>query len=388
MVASSVALRSAALLWLARVAGAQSIQSFASFVQSYGRRYAADSAEYSQRRSLYQQRVAEAESQNRRSDRLWTAGVNEFWDWTAHELSALRGWSGGRRPSGSSGGSRLQSIHKADFLQKVNKSDLPLEKSWSHLAATQNVRSQGACGSCWAVAGVVTMEAAAEIAGKKRTFSAQELVSCAPNPLQCGGQGGCQGATVELAVDYVMKNGAYEEYQAPYLGTDMPCQGTKPSLGWESGATPPKIGEDKNGPGAKFGLFGWETLPENKMEPLMRGLLKGPVAVSADASGWHAYEHGIFDGCVKDAIINHAVVAIGYGHDTATGAKFWHIQNSWGKHWGEMGTIRVLRTDADDTFCGINKKPEQGTGCKGGPKQVTVCGMCGVLYDSVLVHYA
>merc|ERR1719454_247022 len=45
------------------------------------------------------------------------------------------------------------------------------------------------------------------------------------------------------------------------------------------------------------------------------------------------YEHGIFDGCSPDAIINHAVVAVGYGQDQA-GVKFWHIQNSWGKHWG------------------------------------------------------
>merc|ERR1740138_1972948 len=114
-------------------------------------------------------------------------------------------------------------MQKADFLQKTNKS-LPKEKSWSHLNTMQNIKSQGGCGSCWAIAAVTTLEAATEIHGTSRTFSAQEIVNCVPNPQECGGQGGCRGATVELAMDWVMKNGAFEEYQAPYLGSDMPCQ--------------------------------------------------------------------------------------------------------------------------------------------------------------------
>lgn len=377
MTAAMPALCSTLLLTILRVAGAQSLPSFSSFVQSYKRSYSANSAEYEKRRTLYEKRVADAEQQNKKLNKLWTAGVNEFWDWNPSEMSSLFGWSGAARPESSFGGSRMASIRKADFLQKGNRT-LPEAKTWSHLQTMQSVKSQGGCGSCWAIAAVSTLEAATEIhSTQRRTFSAQELVSCVPNPQECGGQGGCRGATVELAVDWVMKYGNFEEYQAPYVGTDMPCQTTAEEA--------LKLHENKNG--AAFGMHGWETLPKNKYEPLVRALAEtGPTAVSVDATPWHMYEKGIFDGCMKDAIINHAVVSIGYGVEN--GVKFWEIQNSWGAHWGEKGRIRMLRRDDDEQQCGIDNKPELGTGCKGGPSQVTVCGMCGVLYDSVIVHIA
>ena len=51
---------------------------------------------------------------------------------------------------------------------------------------------------------------------------------CAPNPNSCGGTGGCQGSTAELAFDYLANNGIgiFEEYQysyASYYGSDYPC---------------------------------------------------------------------------------------------------------------------------------------------------------------------
>jgi len=373
MAASTLALCVLALL---RVSAAQSeaIPSFTSFVQSYKRSYAADSAEFKARQSLYEKSASEAEAQNKQTDKLWTAGVNEFSDWKPSEMSSLFGWEDGARPDSAMGGSRMQSIQKSDFLQKDTV--LPIEKSWAHLNSFQQIRSQGGCGSCWAIAAIGMLEANTEIHSTQRTFSAQEIVSCVPNPKECGGQGGCRGATVELAVDWVMKFGNYEEYQAPYMGSDLPCQSNLNTA----------LAAHQNNSGPSFGLHGWETLPQNQYEPLMRSIAeKGPTAVSVDATPWHSYDRGIFNGCVADAIINHAVVAIGYGQD-ATGHKFWQIQNSWGMSWGEKGRIRLLRRDDDQTQCGIDNKPELGSGCKGGPSQVTVCGMCGVLYDSVIVH--
>jgi len=356
----------------------ESIPSFSSFVQSYKRTYSSDSTEYAQRKIAYEKRAAVAETQNKETTKLWTAGVNEFWDWSSSEMTSLYGWVDSARPEHSAGGSKMSMIKKTNFLNKMNMT-LPAVKSWNHLKTLSAVREQGACGSCWAVAAVTLLESATEVHSKQRSFSAQEIVNCVPNPKECGGQGGCKGATVELAVDWVLKYGAFEEYQAPYVGSDLACAHP------ESEAA---LVAHQSKAGKSFGMHGWETLPKNKMEPLMRALAeKGPIAVSADASPWHMYQGGIFNGCSKDAIINHAIVATGYGLDD-TGVKFWDIQNSWGLHWGEHGHIRVLRTDEDDKWCGIDNKPEQGTGCKGGPSQVTVCGMCGILYDSVAVHLA
>merc|ERR1719223_855535 len=120
--------------------------------------------------------------------------------------------------------------------------------------------------------------------------------------------------------------------------------------------------------------------------PLMAALYEqGPVAVSAAANGWGSYESGIFTS--ESKTVDHAVTLIGYGEIENSDIKYWLIQNSWTGQWGEGGRIRLKRHDTDSTNCGVDTQPELGTGCKGGPKQVTVCGDCGVLYDSVVPHF-
>merc|ERR1719198_357064 len=75
---------------------------------------------------------------------------------------------------------------------------------------------------------------------------------------------------------------------------------------------------------------------------------------------------------------------MGYGSDREV--DYWEMQNSWGPHWGEGGHIRMLRQN-DQTRCGWDYNPQAGTACKGGPNKVWVCGMCGILYDSVVPHF-
>merc|ERR1719281_1777187 len=97
------------------------------------------------------------------------------------------------------------------------------------------------------------------------------------------------------------------------------------------------------------------------------------------------YSGGIFSGCDKDAIINHAVVAEGFGQEEQFRRqhKYFLLRNSWGSDWGENGYIRLERHSDESVYCGIDDKPLDGTGCLGGPPKVRVCGMCGVLYDAV-----
>lgn len=373
------------------------LPSFDTFVQLHKRSYAAGSAEYEERRSLYEARAAKAAKHNSQTDKRWTAAVNKLWDWNDAELKKLRGWVGGSRPQKST----LALAHHHGVLKNgtskaVNatnatapKKALPASKSWDGLGTISGkIHNQGGCGSCWAVAAAQTLSAHHEIhRGKLRRFSIQQILACTPNPQQCGGEGYCKGATVELAMDWVMENGCATEQQAPYLSVngDTPTcvVGGKAAptnrLLWAAGA--------KQAGAADFGLTGWERLPENKYEPLMRALAEtGPVAVSVSASPWVDYGTGIFDGCDKNAIIDHAVVLIGYGEEGTN--KYWKIQNSWGDDWGEHGNVRLLRHADEEAFCGIDDKPELGTGCIGGPKQVTVCGTCGILYDSVVPHFA
>jgi len=199
--------------------------------------------------------------------------------------------------------------------------------------------------------------------------SAQALVDCVPNPQHCGGDGGCKGATGELAYAFVRDNGIPLEKDLPYTAQDGTCpqQGSGPWSGLDQ----------------RVRVSGWTNLPSNKAEPLMQALVQqGPVVVAVDGNNWFNYDSGVFDDCGKDAILGHAVLAKGYGEDA--GKKYWLIQNSWGRNWGEAGHIRMLKHDDEDAWCGTDNKPKEGLGCDGGPEEITVCGTCGVLYDPLI----
>lgn len=285
------------------------------------------------------------------------------------------------------------------FLSQVKASVLPDEKSWAHLNGAKTDFDQAACGSCWAIATVTMLQANAEIQGLNRTFSAQELVSCTPNPKSCGGSGGCQGATVELAMNWVMEQGLADSGATPYMGVDSTCKkpaGTALLAGVDDGygasldamiAVGFHAAKSELSPGLSLGLKGWERLPQNEYEPLIRAVAEtGPAAVSVSADGWNSYGAGLFDNCDKDAVIDHAVTLIGYGIDKERSQKYWLIKNSWGLTWGENGNIRLLREEGN-VHCGTDHQPSVGTGCDGGPTSVPVCGMCGILYDSVVPHF-
>jgi cathepsin L len=255
---------------------------------------------------------------------------------------------------------------------------LPEDFSWqSHLQAMQDVRDQGSCGSCWAFASATVLRAHSELYQVDRNFSQQQLVDCTPNPRHCGGDGGCKGATSELAMDYVAKNGLATSEEVPYDGTDSACPAAS-----STGAG----GGTQTFGGMQLGMIGYRRLPENRLDALLLALFhQGPVSVSVSVTqAWTIYSHGVMDACDRDAEINHAVVLVGYGKERNVG--YWHIQNSWGGSWGEAGFIRVLRHEHEEEagYCGTDRSPGSGSGCKGGPSTVQVCGSCGILYDTVV----
>lgn len=379
-------------------AASSATQSFASFVAKYGRTYPQGTQEYEQRRALFEQRLEKVGLHNSKPDQRWSATVNHLTDWTDTELLQLRGLrvmkadDKSRRPVGMIG-----AHPKGQFLGQIKNAVLPEEKFWTHLKTANLETSQGACGSCWAIATATMLQANAEIQGNNRTFSAQDLVNCVPNSHHCGGTGGCDGSTVELAMNYVAAQGLATSEKTPYHGQDQTCTGVPTSLlsnvddGHHSLEDMIAVGfhavNTQSDLGAALGLKGWERLPENKYEPLMRAVAeRGPVAVSVGASDWSMYSGGVFDACGKDAVIDHAVTLVGYGVDKDRKEKYWTIKNSWGLGWGEGGNIRLLREEGD-VHCGTDSQPSVGTGCDGGPSSVKVCGMCGILYDNVVAHF-
>lgn len=332
--------------------------SFEHFVEAYGRQYKTNTHEYNQRAKVFEDSMAQIVSKNLRAGKLYTAGVHPFMDWTSAERKSLHGYKPSRARAPVFSALQLNTT----FYGAGGD---------SFLAPGPPVREQGNCGSCWAISAVEAIEAQLMKSGTNMQLSPQALVDCVQNPRHCGGAGGCDGATGELAYSFVREHGIPTEEDWSYNAKDGSC----PLTG---------LGSNKNFPTAqRVRLSGWNTLPSNQAQPLMQALVQqGPAVVAVDANDWFDYSNGIYDGCHKDATLVHAVLAKGYGQES--GSKYWQIQNSWGKGWGENGDIRIVRHDDEDQWCGTDSKPEQGLGCDGGPKEITVCGTCGLLYDPLI----
>jgi cathepsin L len=153
------------------------------------------------------------------------------------------------------------------------------------------VKDQGHCGSCWAFASTAVIESHVAIAsGLLFDLSPEQIAMCSPNPESCGGTGGCEGATAEVAFEYVTNSiGMLEEFQYPYLsyyGKDYDCSMPEGQAGVAT-------------------INGYVQLPANNYTALMNAVATvGPIAVSVDASTFHSYVSGIFDGCnqVRDRV--------------------------------------------------------------------------------------
>lgn len=339
--------------------------SFAEFTSDFYRKYLSGSEEYIRRSALFDislKQIHEVNEQNLRDGRQWVAGIHPFMDWTESERASLKGYKPNNGP-------RSLSASKLSALQISAGTRVGLNSSWSSAGTGSTwegiaLRDQGMCGSCWAISAVEAVEA--RLPGNVRV-SAQALVDCVPNPQHCGGSGGCDGATGELAYEYIRDHGLPLESGYEYTAKDSSCRADTASPSDQ-----------------RVRLTGWTNLESNKAHPLMAALYNsGPVVVAVDADKWLNYGEGIFDSCTRDATLDHAVLAKGYGGEGD--AMWWLIQNSWGSGWGEQGHIRLKRRDiaAEEAFCGQDRKPSEGVGCDGGPSQVTVCGSCGLLYDPI-----
>jgi cathepsin L len=266
----------------------------------------------------------------------------------------------------------LHQAHKGKHEKPIDfplrpVSELPKAVDWRDKGVVTSVKDQGHCGSCWAFASAATLESHVALnSGLLYDLSPQQIAFCSPNPDQCGGTGGCGGATSEIAFDYVAGAGILEEYQLgyqAYYGASAACGVTASTVPVAS-------------------ISGYVKLPENNYTALMNAIATvGPIAISVDASTWHSYSSGIFSACNQESPdINHAVQLVGYGEEN--GVKYWTVRNSWSPSWGEHGYIRVARTENEQELCGMDVNPQDGSACAGDTEPVKVCGTCGILYDS------
>lgn len=69
------------------------------------------------------------------------------------------------------------------------------------------------------------------------------------------------------------------------------------------------------------------------------------------------YSNGVItDAAACGEKIDHAVLAVGYGHDEDLKLDYYLVKNSWGSAWGENGYVRIGIQDGIGV-CAIQSRP-------------------------------
>jgi len=336
--------------------------SYDKYLEEYNKVYDAKETEY--RRRIFEERLERIKAHNNDITKTWKEGVNHMTDWTEQEFSMLLGVKKGALYASKENKKSARNYQPIPQDKLVN---IPTNVDWRTAGIITSVKDQGQCGSCWTFGTAEIIESYwAMKTGHLTDLSEQQILDCTPNPDQCGGTGGCQGGTFELAMTRINQMGGLTtEWMYPYVsyyGTNYECH---------ANTTTPVVQVES-----------YVDIPSNQLEPIINHVgAVGPLAVTVDASSWSSYESGVYNGCNQtNPDLDHAVMLVGYGTDPQLG-DYWLVRNSWSPLWGEQGYIRLARESSPS--CGTDITPSDGTGCKNGPPTVTVCGTCGILYDTV-----
>jgi len=218
-------------------------------------------------------------------------------------------------------------ITDADIAAAPNAID------WSKKGATTSINQQGGCGSCWAFSTTEGVEPAVFMStGKLPThLSVQELVSCEKQ------DDGCDGGDIPEAVTYLKKNGMDSNKDYPDTSSSS---GRTGRCKWDHKSVVKVTGMKYAIPPCSSG----DCSTQNEAA-LAAALAKhGPLSIcinsgDGQSGDWQKYRSGILKGSCKGEakLIDHCVQLVGY--DKSAG--YWKIRNSWGKHWGENGFIRI-----------------------------------------------
>lgn len=390
---------------------------FSEFKREHGKQYAT-AVEERRRSAIFRDNLRIIRTHNAHPDKSWWADVNRFTDWTNDEFTLWR--TGGAHQSAAREANAVEEEEQPEREEEEAPSigtpqgraaaadmSLPDEVDWrTKPGVLTPVNDQGLCGSCWAFSAVETLESAYAVATGEPAIrlSEEQVVSCMPNPRQCGGTGGCNGGLQSLALNYSASMGGLTTASAyPYTGGGA-CSAKKPK--------PAVVNA------------GFVTLPTNDYAELMAAVAtKGPIAISVAAGGmgWQIYKGGVFDGVTKGIFhpgcgwwVDHGVQLVGYGGNltsrqlqeagsrrpsapSATGGfseprsadapngpprgedqAYWIVRNSWGAGWGEKGFIRLARHGEGKEPCG--KDRHRTITCKGDSKRpVEYCGVCAMM---------
>ena len=196
-------MKSFALAALAGFATALDVPAFEYFnyLSQFNKSYNTDS-EFKMRFERFIKTHTHITEHNEQENNSYTAGHNQFSDWTYAEYKAIMGYKKGENVT-----------RNTTVFAEVNSDGI----DWRQLGGVTPVKDQGQCGSCWSFSTTGAMEGAHFIqTGDLLSFSEQQLVDCSTLNL------GCNGGNPLWAYRYLKSHYAELESVYPYVsGTTM-----------------------------------------------------------------------------------------------------------------------------------------------------------------------
>jgi KDEL-tailed cysteine endopeptidase len=299
---------------------------FMQYISKHGKSYPT-LEEFNMRMELFNERNAIINEHNSDETATSQMGHNFISDYTNAEKANLSGL-------------------KADFMPQTEAevfvaTNAPIANSinWVTAGKVGAVKDQGQCGSCWAFSATGSMESAVAISTGRHVgnYSEQQLVDCSSSY----GNNGCSGGWYYWAWEYLKVTGQDNTSSYPYFSGAKGKTGTCNA----SGNSSVKV--------QNYVKVGTQN------SDIMAALNKKPVSVAIDATKavFQSYTSGVVTaGCGRS--LDHAVMAVGYGTDAATGLDYFLVRNSWGSSWGDNGYIKIGQssTGGSPGYCGINKE--------------------------------
>ena len=262
---------------------------------------------------------------NRDPTKTWKQSITQFTGLTADEMRGIAIMA-----SQNCSATNTQSLHAVG--------DIPASFDWRQYGVVSPVKNQGKCGSCWtfSTTGAVEANWAITQGVPPPNLSEQQLVECAGD----FNNHGCNGGLPSQAFEYIKFVGGLEgEVNYPYVAGD----GTVHTCSFDSSKIIAKV---------PFGSVNITAGDEDGIQQAVATV--GPVSIAFQViDGFKNYAGGVYAGenCgTGPQDVNHAVLVVGYGHDTNSNMDYWIIKNSWGVQWGEQGYFRMER---GVNMCGI-----------------------------------
>jgi C1A family cysteine protease len=321
------------------------------------------------------------------ADLSWTATVyKKFHGKTIKELNSYAGKNKSRYGTneiegensadnlfllGNAGYTVNKSRKKKNFLKSFlvsNKFRNTVQKTLDYSGLMGDIRSQGSCGSCYAASTLTMLEARFRKKYPDTKLNPYMRISL-DHIMECSVYNqGCDGGYSYLVMKFGYENElAYDKCYDKGNNCSSSCTTYRKTSNKtaDTALLDKKMAiENYYYVGGSYGKCDEKAMVEELEK-------NGPFVVSFEPPyDFMHYQAGIYESKVakrnwmnvNNAVkpewqkVDHSVVLVGYGEEN--GLKYWKLQNSWGKDWGEDGFFRMVR-GKDHT--GIESICEAGT---------------------------